>query len=216
MKHQKSPDLSNPLYRHLLGFKPRKGDLKKAQILEMTIECLATEGLEATSFELIGKRLKMGRAHVAYYFDDRESLIEAAIQFAIGTLQQFSIQAIEPIKDPYEKLITYVKSNAEWAREKPHYSRAFTLLFYLASHDSKYTALHTEIRTIGAERGQALVKMAFPKTTTHQAQDIAKAIQVLITGYFIDFVSTQGVMPYSVFEKKLLADTQALLKPYTR
>jgi AcrR family transcriptional regulator len=71
----------------------KKGDRKKLEIIEAAIDCLATEGIDNTTFDSIAKRIDTRRAHVAYHFKDKHMIFEAAISYILityeHTLQEF-------------------------------------------------------------------------------------------------------------------------------
>ena len=52
----------DPLVFQLFEFTPRKGDLRKLEIVKAAMECICKEGIEHTSFDKIGARLGIGRA----------------------------------------------------------------------------------------------------------------------------------------------------------
>ncbi len=79
---RKAPVKPNPLFIEVFQIKPRKGELKKLELIEEAIRQIAHQPIETVTLESIGKPLGMIRAHVAYYYKTLESLMsEIALPF---------------------------------------------------------------------------------------------------------------------------------------
>ena len=76
--------ISDALYFTPLPVKRKKSEERKLRIVEAVVECIATRGLEHTTFEVIGKMVKMERTHVSYYFSSRDELIKAAVRYVVA------------------------------------------------------------------------------------------------------------------------------------
>jgi AcrR family transcriptional regulator len=126
----------------LFEFKPRKGDIKKMEIVLAAIECIATIGFEKTTYEAIAQRIGTRRAHVAYHFKDKENIFEACIKFIMARYQQTSIKHIEAAKDGLEMLVNYTEAPFIWAEENPHQLSVMLLFYYLCTVDDKYQEIH--------------------------------------------------------------------------
>src|SRR4051812_38892710 len=86
--------LSGALLYRILDSKPKKSDERRIRILEAVIESIATQGIEETTFESIGKKVKMERAHVNYSFANREELIKGAVKYTVAMGQQRIIEQV--------------------------------------------------------------------------------------------------------------------------
>jgi AcrR family transcriptional regulator len=206
----KRPDLTNPLYARFLDFKPRKRDIRKATILEATIECIATIGVENTSFDSVGKRAEMIKAHVAYYFPNRNLLIEDALKFAIATVQSVTVEFVVAEPDPEKHLPAFVRGTFAWLERYPKQASAILLLYYYGSFDKNYRKLHTQVRNLGYERLQAIVAFTFPKTKkgADGAKRYAKYIQNIMTGNIVDFLTADGEISLGELLETTLSDLQ--------
>ncbi len=212
---KKRPEITQSLYAQFFDYKPRKGDLRKIAIIEAAIECVATEGIEHTSFEAIGKRLDIGRAHVAYYFPNRSDLIEATFKFAIGTGQTFSVEnlkAAHPSRNPLE---AFVNGTFEWFHTFPNHARVFLLLYYLASYDKKLRKLHDEIRATGAARIAAALEPMISKNHKKDVPELAKLVQAILTGYLVEFFSTHPGCDLETYRQRTQKELARLVKNYT-
>lgn len=175
----------------LFEFKPRKGDLKKMEIILAAIECIATIGFEKTTYEAIAKKIGTRRAHVAYHFKDKSDIFESCVRFIMANYQQASIKSIEEAKDGLEMLVNYAQTPFEWAEENPQQLSVMLLFYYLCSVDDKYKELHASIRKGGAERIQyILTNKLSKKIETDKAAPMAKTIQNLVSGSIMDVTTT--------------------------
>lgn len=175
----------------LFEFKPRKGDLKKMEIVLAAIECIATIGFEKTTYEAIAKKIGTRRAHVAYHFKDKADIFEACIKFIMANYQQTSIKKIEAAKDGLEMLVNYAEAPFEWAEKNPEQLSVMLLFYYLCTVDESYKELHENIRRNGAERIQyILTNKLTKKIPVKEAAPMAKTIQNLVSGSIMDVTTT--------------------------
>ncbi len=184
----------DPTFYELFEFKPRKGDLKKIEIILAAIDCMATIGHEKTTYEAIAQRIGTRRAHVAYHFKDKADIFEASIKYINASYQQTSIRQMEAAKDGLTMLVNYVEAPFIWAEENPQQLSVMLLFYYLCLIDEKYQQLHAELRKKGQERIQYILtnKLSNPIAKEY-APEMAKTIQNLMSGTILD-LSTTGLM----------------------
>lgn len=204
----KSEIVVNPLYVRLFGGAQKKGDLRKAKILESAIHCIAELGIENTNFETIGRRAGMIRAHVQYYFHDRDDIVKAAIQLTTATAQEITIQAVTRATTDRARIDAVVEAAFEWAREYPEQIPIVGLLYYYATFKPDYQALHTQIRNVGAQRLAAVLGSVGVKGDLLTK---AVAIHRLITGGLIDAFTTNPPPTRAEIEKAILVQIPSLL-----
>ncbi len=181
----------DPSIYELFEFKPRKGDLKKMEIILAAIECIATIGFEKTTYEAIAQKIGTRRAHVAYHFKDKSDIFESCIRFIMANYQQASIKAIEEAKDGLEMLVNYAQTPFTWAEENPQQVSVMLLFYYLCTVDEKYKELHATIRKGGVERIQyILTNKLSKKIDPLKAAPMAKSIQNLVSGSIMDVATT--------------------------
>lgn len=175
----------------------KKGDRKKLEIIEAAIDCLATEGIESTTFEAIAKRIETRRAHVAYHFKDKHMIFEAAINYILATyehtLQEF-IQKAESknTKSSNQNIIEeYVKGAFHWSKKNPQHVSVFLLFYYLTTFQKNYNELNSKIRSQGQERILYLLSMKMeidkPK---RELKEIASIIQNILSAKMVELFTT--------------------------
>lgn len=185
------------LYFQVFGLKPGRGEDRRIRIIEAFIELLATEGLEKTSFDTLGKKLRMTRTHVAYYFANRDDLIMTAVRYSFSLGQQMMIDQVSTAKTWKERLSIVVSGPFNWLIKYPHHTSMITLHNYMCTYDKKYRELESNILSMGEQR----ILSCFadrPGLSAREAQRLARSIQALISGAVLNV----SVADYSLSMKQ--------------
>lgn len=200
------------LYFLALKTTPSAQEHRRAKILQTVVEILAREGVDELTFEKIGRRAGMARSHVVYYFDNREALVTAAIQFAALSAQRIVSSSIDSQADWKAQLRACVEGNFEWIRTCPEHVTVYMLLYYLATFKKEYREMHSEIREVGAQRLEAILLKGPMRWKKKQARQVAKAIQSLISGNIIDVTTTSQYKQLTERKQQTLEQMEILLK----
>jgi AcrR family transcriptional regulator len=177
----------------LFEIKPRKGDLKKMEIIQAAIECIANIGFEKTTYESIAQKLGTRRAHIKYYFNGKHEIFEACIKYIVANYHKILLDHIEKANTPKEMLMNYVEGPFIWARENPQQLSAMLLLYYFCTIRPNYRLMHHEIREKGAERIRYILAEKLKKHyTAEKALFLSKAIQNIMSGSILDASTTNG------------------------
>lgn len=183
----------DPRILELFEFRPRKGDLKKLEIIEAAISCLHEEGLENTTFEAIAVRIGTRRAHVAYHFSDKSLIFMNAVKYILGTYQGVIIDRMRGINDGQKMLTAYIESAFDWALDHPEQVSVMLLLYYLCQLDQDFIELHDRVRAGGVERLNYIIgEKCLPGLKANEVNLIAKTIQDMISGAMIDSKTTSS------------------------
>lgn len=148
-------------------------------------------GLAQATFEKVGNRLKMKAPHVAYYYPDREALLEGAIQFVVAKGQEATVARIEAAKSDREAVCAMADGAFDWLEDEPKYFTIMMLFYHLASYDRHYRELHSEMRNVAEERIQGLLDKIGSVEPKHRRK-VAKDIHGLITGNLIGWATTKS------------------------
>lgn len=173
------------------SYEPRKkGDLRKAEIVEGFIRCLAKQGFHRTNYESLGAETGLKRAHVAYHFPDFQRLYFEALTVITQTGQDITIAGIRAATDPRERLEAVVGGAFTWAERHPEQLAVFTLLFHWGAFHPGLRAEYSRIRALGNERFQALLSEVRPELTPPQAARLAQSTQAILTGFLAVLAGT--------------------------
>ncbi len=97
-------ELIPDVYIRLFGFKPSRGDATRLLIVQTAIKCIADDGLESITFDLIGDKLGLGKANIRYHFKTKEQLFFAAIKLVVMTAQEITLGMMKKADSPHEQL----------------------------------------------------------------------------------------------------------------
>lgn len=170
---------------------PRKGDLRRLEIIETTIHCIAREGFAGSTFDHVAKHLKTRRSHIAYYFKDREELLMAALQFTTVVAQKVTIECVAKAKTPIEQILAVGEGAFEWAETNPKQAKFLILFYSMCTYNKTFLELHTRIREAGSKRLRALLADVLPEKIGELGLDgLAHVLQGLVTGMFVAHMTT--------------------------
>lgn len=198
----KKMPLSEPLVFQVFHVKHSKTEDKKIKIMEAVIDLLASEGFDNTTFEAIGKRVKMQRTHVNYYFSSRLELVKTAIRYAVALGQQITIGHVQKAKNWREQLTAVVEGPFEWVTQYPKHTAVMALFYQLCSYDGEFRAIQNVIRSGGEERLAACFQVPIEAghLTVKQARELARTIQALMTGQLVNYYSSDYPIPLAALK----------------
>lgn len=77
-------------------------NLKRKKIIEATIECINETGIENTTIRRIAEKAEMNSAAISYYFDNKDRLIETALETTLNNAfdwDDFSHLSALPVRE---------------------------------------------------------------------------------------------------------------------
>lgn len=182
----------DPIMMELFEFRPRKGDVKKAEIIVAAIECLSSVGLENTTFEAIARKIGTRRAHVNYYFPNKEEIFLSAIKYIAATYQSISLSCLKKAEPGDNLLDYYIDGPFTWAKKHPEQLSVMFLLYYLSTFKKEYLEINHQIRKGGVERISYMLRQQDSKLKKSISDEMAKSIQNILSGCLLDVSTTKG------------------------
>lgn len=177
-----SAEFPQALYYQIFNLKPGRGEERKMKIVLAAIDSLAEKGLEQTTFDSIGKRLRMRRTHVAYYFPNRDELVKACIRYVVAVGQSLIIDQAMATKNWKLRLKAVVEGPFDWLEANPKHASVMLLFYSLAGHSAEYRELQNSIRTMGEQRLASCLEPLRVSGGEATARDLARQMQALMTG----------------------------------
>lgn len=188
-----SKDLDSKMF-NLFEFKLRKGDIKRMEIIQAAIDCLATVGIDNTTYDAVAKKVGTSRAHIAYYFTDKDQIYIAAIKYILASYQQTVIEHLGEANTGKELLECYIESVFIWAKKYPDQLTVMLLLYYLCRFRDDMVELNHQIRKGGFERVYYILTTKMSKKMSEKkATIVARTIINLISGSIIDASTTKAM-----------------------
>ena len=196
----------------IVDYPYKKGDLKKAKIIEATIHCMGTHGIEKCSFELVGKQAKLTRAHVNYYFKEKKDLFKAAFAHVLMTAQQFTVAGLSNVTEPKNLLKAYNDVTFAWVAAYAHHQPLIALIHYYCAVQEEFKVFNTQARIIAKERLRHLVKQYGVSASESEMKKKVDAIHGLMSGYVIEFNSTQHLNTLNTIKNDCWENIERILK----
>ena len=173
--------------------KPSKGDLKKLEIIQAAIECIASIGFEKTTYEAIAKKIGTRRAHVAYHFKDKEDIFKACILSINHNYQEVLKKHVAKAKSGKELLIHFAEGPFVWAEKSSDELSVMLLFYYLSAVNKEYKSLNTQLKSAGIQRLVMVMSQELKlKSSIDELKYVAKEIQNIVTGSVIDAATTNN------------------------
>ena len=197
---------------YLETFPPKisKGDKTKLDIVEATIRMVASEGLAATCFESLARRMKLSRPHLTYHFRSFDELLEAALRFVSNVNQERAISLLEGEQNPRKRLQLMIRASFAWARERPDHLRFRVSCMDAFSHSRRFKAIHTEIVEMSYTWFETSLS-EIPGVSPKLAREGGMTIHSLLQGQLVTYVTTTGA-EIGALERQTLFFVENLLK----
>ncbi|HTK07898.1 MAG TPA: TetR/AcrR family transcriptional regulator [Ktedonobacteraceae bacterium] len=111
---------------------------RRAQIIECTIETIATMGYAQASLAQIARRAGISKGVIAYYFNSREELIEKVVEEVYTAGASFMGPQIVAQSTATSKLQTYIRTNVDYiSTHRMQVIALVEIMFNLRTEDGK-------------------------------------------------------------------------------
>lgn len=163
------------VYRQLFGDFLSKADRRKLQIIEAAIGSFASKGIEGTSFLSIGKLLGIPASHIAYYFLDKNELLENVMKYVTSKIQHTVAKRIYETEDPKRILTHFMEDFFDYYRRHPEEVQATQIFITACAHNKRFRKQYTEMRKGGHARIEAIISPSLIKKGQSKAVIRSKA-----------------------------------------
>lgn len=169
----------------MFDFRLSKGDQKKLEIIQATIECIAEFGVEKNSFESIAKKIGTRRSHITYYYQDKDAIYLDVFKYIAGTYQEFLAKYLTHNLRSKNKLDKYLDAYFDWANNNQSQLNAILLLYHFCFYKPEFRAVNQKIREGGIERIAFILKEQYA-INSKKAKQLAKGIQAIMSHAVVD------------------------------
>jgi AcrR family transcriptional regulator len=185
----------DPVFLKLVEAEPRSWTLRKLEILGAAIRALGAEGAERTTLESVGRRLRISRSHVAYYFGGRKGLLAESFRFSSMCLEELTEQRIREARTPEEQLRAAVSAPFEWAERWPDQARVMLHFHSQCARDRELRKLGTRLRARQLARLRAILSGCLASRTGRSgspAEELVLGIEAMSAGLLRAYLTTDG------------------------
>jgi AcrR family transcriptional regulator len=166
----------------VIGRSLSKSERRRLEILDVAIKVIGEIGGERLTFDSVAKPLGLTRAHIKYYFDDTDEIIDLCLEYMVRKSQSIVSARINEQLEPKAKLKAYVKAQFEWLGSNKAFSGIMLYMFSYASSRASRRKLISQVRAQGFERVRELMA-----TVGHE--DMALPAHALVTHQLFYFAS---------------------------
>lgn len=191
--------VNDTLYAKAFEVELRKSDRRKAAILEAALNLLINQGVNEVSLLSVAQKAKMLRSHVAYYFPNKDALIDAVVHYVVVAAQESVGRFAENAPPGESRLRAYVEGNFAWFKEQPGHASVVVLVYHLSGSNKRYETLLGEAFLAGEERIYAIL-VSYLKGEKKELRRLARAIRLLIVGALTTLATSRSVAPETMFE----------------
>ena len=179
---------------------PRTEDVRRAQLIEATIDTMAEVGFAATTLALIGQRAGVSPGLVAHYFGDKDGLLEATLRSLAGRLTRDTAERLREARTVRARVQAVIDANLA-PREFEGRSSSVWLAFWgQAAHSARLRRIQNVYqRRMLSNLRHALRRLA----GDGNAERLAVTIAALIDGLWLNATlssggDTQGAMARAI------------------
>lgn len=188
----------------------RKGDLRRLEIVEAAIQCIAREGIARFSYEQLSEITGLKRSHINYYFPSLESLIEATFSHVIAHGQALTTKGLAAGAGRKDLFKVYIEATLGWFREHPSHVSTMLLFAHFSTFDPRCRELNVVAKKFGEERLYSLIRELKPKASKEDIQVWATSVRNLIIGEAIDYFACTPLASYPALIKRVYAHAKKI------
>jgi transcriptional repressor BetI len=100
---------SNFTLPRLRRFEPE--DVRRRQLIDATIEAIAEVGFAAATIHQIARRANLSTGLIAFYFGDKEGLLEATLRHLASQLRMALVENLKASMTPRDRIAAVVDAN---------------------------------------------------------------------------------------------------------
>ncbi|MEU1625266.1 TetR/AcrR family transcriptional regulator [Streptomyces sp. NPDC020096] len=158
---------------------------RRQQLIECTIDLIATRGYPATSLSAIAKEAGISKAAVLYHFSSKDNLTQSTLTHVLERFTAYVAERVERESDPRAAVVAYVRAMIGYQQANRRHVRVITEMLL---DDNGGTRLKTPGSHDTAGRWQALADLLSRGQQTGQLREFDAQTVALAIGGAIDGV----------------------------
>lgn len=163
-----------------VGMKP----IRQSQLIEATLQCVAEQGLQATTINTISKVAGVSTGIINHYFGGKQGLLEATIRFLLQSLHDELMKALRtvPANDPLARLDAIIAAN--FANVQVSNQSEKTWMAFWAQ--SMHTPAFARLQKVNERRLLSNLKYSYRQLLPeNQVEQAAQTTAALIDGLWL-------------------------------
>jgi TetR/AcrR family transcriptional repressor of bet genes len=152
--------------------------LRREQIVQATIRCLAREGYAGLTMKKVSREARVSQGSLHYYFADKRAILVAALEAVMADLdRRVAAAQARSGRDPEARLRALIRASLEAAREAREVWVVFVEFWGEMMHDARLREINADLyvrmrRLIGALVSQGVRAGRFRRVDPAQAATV--------------------------------------------
>lgn len=155
--------------------------VRRAQIVDATIRCLAREGYARLTMKAIAQEAQLNQGMLHYYFTDKRAILIAALEKVVVTLNRRALARAVGVRDPRTRVRTLVGACLDVAEEQHDFWVVFVQFWSAMLYDAELRRINADLyrrlRSVVAEIVRDGIQQGLFR---HIAPDAAGAVIVAL------------------------------------
>ncbi|MBQ4833456.1 transcriptional regulator BetI [Pseudoalteromonas sp. MMG010] len=111
--------------------------VRRQQLIDATIESVATHGLQKTTISTISKNAGLSSGIISHYFGAKQGLIEATVRYLLNNLKQELIYKITPTTSHVQRLMYIIETNFALVQQRSDTTKTWLSFWAQSMHDDE-------------------------------------------------------------------------------
>lgn len=186
--------------------------VRRQQLIDATIESVATKGLQGTTINSISKNAGLSSGIISHYFNGKQGLIEATVRYLLTSLKQGLISKVNHQTTAIERLMFIIEANFALVQQRNDTTRTWLSFWAQSMHDEE---LH-RLQNANSKRLQSNLAFSFKQLMPiEQANQAAELSAAMIDGLWLRAVlSKSDNNQFKHSEKLAKSYVLSLIKQY--
>lgn len=164
-------------------------DLTETQeaILDATMSCIVRDGLDGTSLRDVAEEAEVSLGLLSYHFDDRRALIVAAFVLAADRLLAASLDSIDDVEEPDDRVRSFVRGSFRGEFLEGEYIALRVALWAISRTDDEIEVVEKRNNTRYFDTLTSLIVDALPDIDPNVARQRAVDVTALQNGLWLNW-----------------------------
>lgn len=180
--------------------------VRRQQLIEATIDCVAELGLRATTINSISKKAGLSSGIISHYFGGKQGLIQATVRYLLSDLKQMLLTGLTASTTPEQRLMLIVEANFSRLQQQSNATKTWLSFWAQSMHDSE---LH-RLQKVNSKRLLSNLACSYKQLMNpDEAREAAETSAAMIDGLWLRAVLNKS-------DKDEFEHCERLAKNYVR
>lgn len=180
--------------------------VRRQQLIEATIDCVAELGLRATTINSISKKAGLSSGIISHYFGGKQGLIQATVRYLLSDLKQMLLTGLTASTTPEQRLMLIVEANFSHLQQQRNATKTWLSFWAQSMHDSE---LH-RLQKVNSKRLLSNLACSYKQLmNADEAREAAETSAAMIDGLWLRAVLNKS-------DKDEFEHCERLAKNYVR